>query len=151
MTGLSQQEEQRASDLRRFWRNVSKSANGCWVWNASRNSDGYGRFMYRGQRGHAHRFAYEALIGPVPDGLVIDHLCRVRHCVNPAHMEAVTDRVNTLRGVGPSAVNAVKTHCKHGHAFTEANTYVTSRGKRQCRPCQQQRNRTWRAGNKSAA
>ncbi|MFH9014005.1 HNH endonuclease signature motif containing protein [Streptomyces sp. NPDC017943] len=134
----------RESDLKRFWLNVAKRDDGCWFWTASKNTGGYGHFMYGGQRGNAHRFAYEALVGPIPEGLVLDHLCRVRHCVNPDHLEPVTMRVNSLRGEGPSAKNAVKTHCKQGHEFSASNTYVTPRGRRQCRTCQRSRQRTWR-------
>lgn len=85
--------------LERFWSYVdrSKTEDGCWLWNGHRESNGYGRFRHDGRRSGAHRFAYEAEVGPIPDGLTIDHLCRVRHCVNPAHLEAVTSRENTRR------------------------------------------------------
>ncbi len=87
----------------------------------------------------AHRFAYELLVGPIPDGLVIDHLCRVRHCVNPAHMEPVTRWENTLRGGSFSAVAARQTHCVNGHPFDEENTHVDRRGFRRCRACNRER------------
>ncbi len=104
----------------------------CWLWTGSIDADGYGCYL----RDHsAHRFAWEIANGPVPDGLVIDHLCRVRHCVNPAHMEPVTNAENILRGECPPAVNARKTHCPRGHEFTTENTYVYPDGRRECREC----------------
>lgn len=123
----------------RFWRYVDKSGpGGCWLWTGTILARGYGQFWvgpgHRGLRVRAHRFAYEMLVGPIPDGLVIDHLCRVPLCVNPAHMEPVTGRVNIRRGIGPSAVNARKTHCHRGHPFTPANTLLY-RGSRCCRAC----------------
>lgn len=118
----------------RFWAKVNKAPNGCWVWTAARDNHGYGRFGLGGRAATAHRVSYEALIGPVPDGLHLDHLCRVRHCVNPEHLEPVTCRENVLRGVGPSALHSVKTHCPEGHEYTESNTYLY-RGMRYCVAC----------------
>ena len=83
----------------------------------------------------AHRVAYELTNGPIPDGLELDHLCRVRHCVNPSHIEAVTHRENTLRGTGPIPHRARQSHCKHGHEFTPENTYRLPNGCRHCRTC----------------
>jgi len=87
---------------------------------------------------------YEALIGPIPEGLVIDHLCRVRNCVNPAHMEPVTNTENVLRGTGPTAVNAQKTHCKHGHPLTPDNL-VKRTDRRECMECRRIREREYKA------
>lgn len=112
--------------------------NGCWLWTAAKTNGGYGRFPWRCKTVLAHRFAYETLVGRIPDGLHIDHLCRQRDCVNPAHMEPVTQWENTRRGLAPSALNAVKTHCQRGHALVEGNIYhKTFRGRpvRQCRQC----------------
>ena len=96
----------------RFWEKVNKSApNGCWEWTAGLFATGYGGFQYGGRPVAAHRWAYEALVGPIPEGLELDHLCRNRKCVNPAHMEPVTHKENTLRGEGPTAQNAKKQAC----------------------------------------
>lgn len=82
----------------------------------------------------AHKWAYESIVGPVPEGMELDHLCRNRACVNPAHLEAVSRRVNQLRGLSISAKNARKTHCVHGHPLTGENVYEW-RGSRYCRAC----------------
>ncbi len=130
----------------RFWNKVEVSDAGCWEWTAARDPWGYGKFALKPERGtvFAHRLAYESLVGHIPPGLTIDHLCRVRNCVNPAHMEPVTVRVNTLRGDSPHAINARKTHCIHGHEFTEQNTYFDGR-RRQCRRCNAARARRSKA------
>jgi hypothetical protein len=130
-----------ASDEERFWRKVAKGED-CWEWTAGRNGADYGAFRADGRAQRAHRFAYELLIGPIPDGLHIDHLCRNRGCVNPAHMEVVTNAINTQRGLA-GAHNASKTHCPHGHAYTAANTYLNSRGVRECWTCKRRRARDW--------
>lgn len=96
--------------------------------------------MFSGRSGatrtmRAHVWAYEFMVEAVPDGLQLDHLCRKPACVNPEHLEPVSPRVNTLRGLAPSAMNAVKTHCKRGHGFTSTNTYLRTDGSRVCRRC----------------
>lgn len=98
-------------------------------------SQRYGRIKCHDKPLSVHRIMYEDFVGPIPVGLQIDHLCRNMRCVNPAHLEPVTGRQNTLRGVGPTAQNARKTHCVHGHEFTEDNTYVERGGGRHCREC----------------
>ncbi len=119
----------------RFWAKVDvTAADLCWHWTAGLQSAGYGRFSADGRDIGAHRFAYELLVGPIPEGLHIDHLCRVRHCVNPEHLEPVTQRENILRGECPAALNARMTECPRGHPFDEANTYLTG-GQRTCRTC----------------
>ena len=130
------------SNDERFWAKVKKTEE-CWLWIAYRNWKGYGTFGVRPTTGgrqyeivQAHRYAYLTLVGPITEGITLDHLCRVRHCVNPSHLEVVTNRENILRGIGPTARNARKTHCVKGHAFTEQNTYQRKNesGKR-CRIC----------------
>jgi hypothetical protein len=109
----------------------------CWEWQGAR-SRGYGWFRVGdgAQPTGAHRIAYELYVGPIPDGLYIDHLCRNRGCVNPAHMEPVPNRVNILRGEGITAEQARQTHCKRDHEFTAENTYrIPSTGSRVCRTC----------------
>jgi hypothetical protein len=92
--------------------------------------------MLNRQRHGAHRVSYELHKGPIPEGLVIDHLCRVRHCVNPDHLRAVTHAVNILAGVGRGALHARKTHCVNGHEFTAENTRLCEGGRRRrCRTC----------------
>lgn len=125
-------------DDSRFMSKVDTTA-GCWVWRGDLTPDGYGRFWARGKNVAAHRWSYEHFVGPIPEGLQIDHLCCVRRCVNPAHLEAVTCRENLHRGDTLNARNARKTHCKHGHEFTEANTLINSDGERVCRACRRRR------------
>lgn len=124
----------------RFWPKVDKTDD-CWLWTGALNSTGYGYIARTSNRMvPAHRIAYELLVGPIPDGLTLDHLCRVRNCVNPSHLEPVTMRENTLRGSAPPAINARRTHCVNGHEFTPENTYVGTTG-RECRACNRLRAR----------
>lgn len=119
----------------RFWARVQKTET-CWLWTGSKNGNGYGFISQRPlPRVSAHRFAYELFKGPIPDGLEPDHLCRVRHCVYPAHLEAVDHRTNTLRGETIAAYNAAKTHCINGHPFDSENTYRRQGVWRGCRTC----------------
>lgn len=101
--------------------------------------DGYGNFYYERHNVAAHRFAYELEVGPIPDGLQIDHLCRNRACVRPSHLEPVTQFENWRRGEAPSVTNALKTHCKRGHEFTRENTFVGREGGRFCNACRYER------------
>lgn len=122
----------------RFWAKVEKTPT-CWLWDGALAGPGrcYGRFYDRGNI-PAHRWAYEQARGPIPDGLVLDHVCRQTRCVNPDHLEPVTNRTNVLRGIGPSAINARKIHCKRGHLLTPENTCKTSRSplaRGACRQC----------------
>ncbi len=117
----------------RFWEKVNKTEH-CWVWEGARNSGGYGGFRVAGKYVPAHRFVYELLVGPIPTGLEIDHLCRNHSCVNPEHLEPVSHATNTLRGNTLAALNKAKTHCRRGHPYDAINTYV-SKGKRYCRLC----------------
>lgn len=120
----------------RFWEKVDvRGPDECWPWLAAVNRYGYGKFQLRGHDRKAHRVAYELVVGFIPDGLTIDHLCRERACCNPSHMEPVTNRENVLRGVGRSAENARKDRCKRGHPFDAANTSIRPSGSRRCKAC----------------
>lgn len=112
--------------------------SGCWLWAGARDAYGYGAAT-----GHtkAHRLVYEALVGPIPRGLTIDHLCRVRACVNPTHLEPVTRGENVLRGESRGAVALRENHCYQGHSFTPENTIVRRDGSRLCRSCKRKRER----------
>jgi hypothetical protein len=108
----------------------------CWIWTAGLTNNGYARFKYGGKTVMGHRFAFESVNGPIPEGLALDHLCRRRPCVNPSHLEAVTPRTNVLRGDTITGRNAVKTHCYRGHPLLGANLFVRRDGRRRCRTCE---------------
>lgn len=137
---------------------------GCWSWTGI-TTEGYGRPAINGRSVSLHRWMYERFIGPIPEGMTLDHRCHTealargecvggltcvhRRCANPAHMEIVPGPVNTLRGNGPAPRNAAKDVCDNGHEFDEANTIIRTDakrvGNRECRECQRQRNRDYRA------
>lgn len=116
----------------RFWSRVDKT-DSCWLWTGHTNR-GYGRACFEGRTVYAHRLSWELTRGPIPDGLSLDHLCRVLNCVNPDHLEPVPHRTNVLRGEGPTAVNARKARCPKGHPYEGANLR-RGRGGRYCRAC----------------
>lgn len=110
--------------------------DGCWLWRDGVGPDGYGRFRINKKLILAHRHFYESHHGTrIPPGMVIDHLCRRRHCVNPHHLQVVTPRENILRGNGASAINARKTECIHGHPLSGDNLHIKPNGDRKCRTC----------------
>lgn len=117
----------------RFWAKVVPTGF-CWEWTGGKNGQGYGSFSAHRTTFRAHRMSYEALVGPIPEGLVIDHLCRNPSCVNPDHLEPVTVRVNTLRGHSPRIAAELfsKEFCVRGHAMP---ALVPGRRQRVCLPC----------------
>lgn len=122
----------------RFWSKCIPEPNsGCWLWLAGLTGKGYGSFSFNGRSREAHIVARDTLAGPIANGLVSDHLCRTRSCVNPAHIEAVTHRTNILRGEGVAARRARQLSCVRGHALTGpgADVRITRQGSRQCRAC----------------
>lgn len=126
-----------------FWRKVARGAdNECWEWTASRRGGGYGQIHFRRINRPAHRVAYELLVGPIPPGLTLDHLCRNRRCVNPAHLEPVTISENVRRAVGGG------THCKRGHEFTPDNVLFIPDG-RKCKTCNRARQRAYAVRRKA--
>ena len=140
----------RVDAKKRFWSKVNKTAT-CWLWTAS-TARGYGIFWNGRRKVVAHRISYELFVGFIPNELQLDHLCRVRHCVNPGHLEPVTQQENILRGEGEAAVNARKTHCKRGHPFSGDNLYMrpaynNRRKSRACRTCHKLSERRYRKNN----
>lgn len=126
--------------MERIEAKIDRASGDCWIWTAGkRNKQGYGGFNYQDRCYQAHRLIYVLLRGPVPSELFLDHLCRNPACVNPDHLEPVTNRENLVRGVGPVAQNAAKTHCIRGHAFSGDNLRVTTRGGRVCLTCKRDR------------
>lgn len=135
---------------RRFWARVDKRPDGCWLWTGALTEDGYGRFsVSKTVEFKAHRWAYEAVSGPIPAGMQLDHVCHTRdadcvgsrlcphrRCVNPTHLEVVTPRENVLRSQSFVAENTRKTECPQGHPYDEANTYIVpGTGERCCLFC----------------
>jgi hypothetical protein len=123
--------------------------DGCWQWIGGLDRDGYGRYQRKGVL-LAHRASVILHGQKIPDGMQIDHLCRNRACVNPDHLEIVTARTNTARGLSPSAINARKRSCSKGHPFDERNTYWAPNGTRSCRECRNQASRAYRARRAAA-
>lgn len=128
-----------ARQLARFWASVEHTDT-CWLW-AQRTRRGYGEFQANGARVSAHRLSYELLVGPIPAGLHLDHLCRVRHCVNPDHLEPVTVTENNRRAWLAKSPDDT---CRHGHPLAGDNVYLY-RGRRHCRTCKRETMRRLRA------
>jgi len=115
----------------RFWKFVRVSKAGCYEWLGSVSPQGYARISVAGRPELAHRWVYETFVEIIPKGMVVDHLCRNRKCVNPEHLQIATHRENMLCGTGMAARNKNKTHCVRGHAFDSVN----KNGHRFCRKC----------------
>lgn len=126
-----------------------EALSGCWLWAGAWDNKGYGIFSSQGKSLRAHRVSYEQHKGPIPEGLQIDHLCRVHCCVNPDHLEAVTPKENTLRGFGHTAVNAKKTHCPKGHPYAGENLALYGHA-RCCKICLHAREKRFRQKRKAA-
>lgn len=139
----------------RFWKYVDKHESGCWLWTGSLNKWGYGQLYAGTVDGKrlppllAHRLSYQINVGPIPEGLDVDHVCRVRSCVSPLHLEPVTRRTNLIRGVGFVSVNAKKTQCVNGHPFDALNTAITKNGWRRCKACNRENARVQAAKRRS--
>lgn len=134
------------SPLERFEEyHMPEPNSGCWLWIAAvRGRPDYGTFSVNNKQVRAHRWAYEHFIGPVPDGLVLDHLCKVSTCVNPWHLEPVTNRENLMRGTNRAAQNARKMHCARGHRLSGDRVTVNDKGHRVCLECHKIKNKTYR-------
>ena len=115
---------------------------GCWEWTACLHDGGYGLLNVGGRMVRAHRFSYELHVGPIPDGLVLDHLCRNRACCNPEHLNPCTrgENLHAPDSESPAAVYKARTHCKHGHEYTD-DTIYWHRGARYCKVCLRNRKR----------
>ena len=133
----------RGDDLLRLASSFEINDDGCWVWMRHCLPDGYGR-AYDGRtkrQALAHRWSYGLLVGEIPAGLTLDHLCKNTSCVNPDHLEPVTQAENNMRGNGWSGRNARKTECPQGHPYDELNTYIRPDGGRDCKECINRRSR----------
>lgn len=136
----------------RFWNKVDKGSdpNGCWLWMGIRINSGYGRIMSEGRHQLVHRVSYQLAVGSIPPDMVIDHLCRNRLCVNPQHLEPVTQHENNQRAIPFMSAAAKKrhkeapplTHCPSGHPYTPDNIYIVA-GRRRCKTCQKARTRAY--------
>jgi hypothetical protein len=123
-------------ELDRLWSRFSANEDGCWIWTGPLFKAGYGKFYLGQVNVYAHRVMYMIFVGGIPKGLHTDHLCRVRECCNPEHLEVVTCRENIMRSpIAPAAINASKTHCKRGHPLSGNNLAVDINGGRHCRTC----------------
>lgn len=132
----------------RLWeKSIYNAQTGCWIWQGAMNSEGYGQIRVEGKTLYAHRVAYESFYGPIPTDLIIDHLCRNRACINPWHMELVTNLENIQRGEAGlwfGQKQRMKPFCPNGHQYDEENTYFRPGGGRSCRACHRIRQAQYR-------
>jgi hypothetical protein len=133
----------------RLLKSADTSRDDCWRWTGKVSRDGYGRMSVAGRYRIVHRLAHDVWIGPIPEGLEVDHLCQVKLCINPAHLEAVTHRENMHRQPRIGALLA-QTECVHGHDYTAENTMRDTRGNRRCRTCHNARERARKAAKRAA-
>lgn len=126
----------------RFWAKVERT-DGCWEWTAAKDTNGYGVFWLDGKQQQAHRVAYEMLVGPIPDGMQIDHICANRLCVRHLRVCSPWENTHAEHTSTTAKINAAKTHCPHGHPYSGDNLYVYN-GRRECRECRRNRNRECR-------
>jgi hypothetical protein len=146
------------SVIDRFMSHVEKvTESGCWIWMGATHNYCYGAFILNGRSRAAHRVAYALFKEPIPEGLTIDHLCGVTYCVNPLHLEAVTNAVNAMRAGGiwlaiaaSTQARSSKPACVRGHLFTDRNTYRDAAGVRYCRECRKQHSQSLRDRLKAA-
>lgn len=137
----------RPTIMERLWRYSELRPNGCRIWTGALDRGGYGAINVGGAKHKAHRLAYELLVGPIPDGLVIDHVCRNRDCINPAHLEPVTHEENKRRG----ARGGDWPYCRKGHPYDDDNTRITTTGVRICRACHRDNEKKRRDAARKAA
>lgn len=135
---------------RLFEKFLPEPNSGCWLWTGAMSGNSYGSMSYEGRMQKAHRVAYKMFVGPVPEGMDLDHLCRTRICCNPDHLEPVT-RSENLRRSPLMDRRSANTHCLRGHEFTAENTMIRPNGWRSCRECMRNHIRNWRARNVTAA
>jgi hypothetical protein len=133
----------RKNPVSRFLSSFQCPGQDCWEWNGGMHRKGYGVFWDGSKLRKAHRYSYELFRGAIAIGLTLDHLCRNRKCVNPDHLEPVTNRVNIMRGEGIASRNARKTHCLRGHPLEGKNLLIDSQGYRQCRKCYRAAQNVW--------
>lgn len=143
MMGYSRIEDKLLAGIS-FPNDVSK----CWIWVGAKQKTGHGKFYWRGRHTSAYRALYIAFVNPNIQGLDVDHLCKNPECMNLGHLEAVTSRINTLRGSSPPAMNILKTECLRGHEYTPENTFINKRGERSCRECRRTKWRQYYYQNK---
>ena len=132
-----------SSKVDKLYSKSVEDENGCWLFQGTVDELGYGRIQIDKRRYKAHRLSYELMVTDIPEGLVIDHLCRTRSCINPYHMEPVPQSVNATRG--NKARSKDRTHCKHGHELTDENTYNMG-NLRRCKTCLARNGAKWYSG-----
>jgi len=145
-----------ANEFERFLKKVKKLPSGCWMWTACKNRKGYGSFGFKNGKcltGPAHVYSYLTFRGSIPQGMVLDHICDNKWCVNPHHLVPTTSRINTLRGDTPAGRNYRKTHCYKGHEFSPENTWMyyprtRNNPTRKCKKCGALALRKYRAKKK---